>query len=422
MAKFSNIGLALPQESCQDPLDLLSQRTAPYHLNGRLIQMRAERLQLTNIGPIANADIAFGDLTILVGPQATGKSIFLQFLKLLLDAGPILGYLNEHGLNWHQSIEEFLELYLGEGTGKIWHARKSRIVWKRESIDLEAFVKSKRQSGSERSLLIPAQRVMAFSRDGWFRPFNDYRAGDPFSIRDFSEKLRRLMESEGGRNAAIYPQQRKLNQEIRELLSGSIFGGFQLELDRSGPQKRLVLHRNGTQIPFMVWSSGQREFVPLLLGLYLLPATGPTRAEPVKWVMIEELEMALHPKAIAALYFIVLELMSRGYKVCLSTHSPQILDLVWAIRNLRDHGADPAKVLALFDAKPTPSMMKVARSALEKVVNVYYFNPELRITRDISELDPAAADVIESGWGGLTELSGKAADLVAEAADAQRRL
>lgn len=44
--------------------------------------MRVERLRLTNVGPIQEANIEFGDLTILVGPQATGKSIFLQFLKL----------------------------------------------------------------------------------------------------------------------------------------------------------------------------------------------------------------------------------------------------------------------------------------------------------------------------------------------------
>ena len=121
-----------------------------------------------------------------------------------------------------------------------------------------------------------------------------------------------------------HPQARKLKPEIRELLSKTIFGGFQLELDQTGPQKRLVLRGNGTRIPYMVWSAGQREFVPLLLGLYrLLPSITPTRLGSVKWVMIEELEMGLHPKAIAAVFFIVLDLLWHGYKVCLSTHSPR---------------------------------------------------------------------------------------------------
>jgi predicted ATPase len=44
-------------------------------------------VQLKNIGPIKDADIRFGDLTVFVGPQASGKSIALQFLKLVLDNG-----------------------------------------------------------------------------------------------------------------------------------------------------------------------------------------------------------------------------------------------------------------------------------------------------------------------------------------------
>ena len=51
---------------------------------------------------------------------------------------------------------------------------------------------------------------------------------------------------------------------------------------------------------------------------------------------------------------------------------------------------------------------------------VYYFDPQSRITRDISELDPAASEIAEAGWGGLTELSGKLADVVADAVAGDR--
>lgn len=377
--------------------------------------MPNQRLRLKNVGPIGDADVQFGDLTILVGPQGTGKSIFLQIFKLLLDACPILGYVDEHGLNRHGDIREFLELYVGEGTGGLWQPRRSKIVWRESSLDLKAFVSSKRHGGIERGFLIPAQRVTAFTRDGWFRPFNDYKAGDPYSVRDFSEKLRRLMESDVGSNGAIYPQPGRLNPEIWELLSKDIFRGFRLELEKTGPQKRLVLHGDGTVIPYMVWSAGQREFVPLLLGLYrLLPAVRIQRLESIRWVMIEEMEMGLHPRAIAAVFVIVLELLSRGYRVCLSTHSTQILDLVWAFRNLREHNADPKGVLSLFDLKTTPSTLRLAKAALAKIARVYYFDPESRTTRDISTLDPSARELAESGWGGLTELSGRLADMVAE--------
>ena len=46
-------------------------------------------LRIENVGQIKKAEIDFGDLTVFVGPQATGKSIALQLLKLLLDTGQV---------------------------------------------------------------------------------------------------------------------------------------------------------------------------------------------------------------------------------------------------------------------------------------------------------------------------------------------
>ena len=45
-----------------------------------------ERIHLTSLGQIPEADISFGDLTVFVGEQASGKSLFLQLVKLILDA------------------------------------------------------------------------------------------------------------------------------------------------------------------------------------------------------------------------------------------------------------------------------------------------------------------------------------------------
>jgi predicted ATP-dependent endonuclease of OLD family len=96
--------------------------------------MANQNLKLKHIGPIQEVDIQFGDLTVLVGPQATGKSIFLQFLRLLLDTGPIFRTLRKHGLDWDGRVGRFLELYLGEGTKEIWQSQSSEIWWKANSI------------------------------------------------------------------------------------------------------------------------------------------------------------------------------------------------------------------------------------------------------------------------------------------------
>jgi len=55
-------------------------------------------LRVRNVGQIKEADITFGDLTVLVGPQATGKSIVLQFLKLLIDSRQVLHRLSRYGM------------------------------------------------------------------------------------------------------------------------------------------------------------------------------------------------------------------------------------------------------------------------------------------------------------------------------------
>jgi predicted ATP-binding protein involved in virulence len=131
-------------------------------------------------------------------------------------------------------------------------------------------------------------------------------------------------------------------------------------------------------------------------------------------VVIEEMEMGLHPRAISTVLLLVLDLLARGYRVCLSTHSPHVLDVVWALRVCQKHQADPRRLLDLFDVRATGPMRKIAETVLEKDARVYYFDTESGRTQDISDLDPGARDVGESGWGGLTEFSGRAADVVAQ--------
>jgi len=74
-----------------------------------------------------------------------------------------------------------------------------------------------------------------------------------------------------------------------------------------------VINAGGAALPYMAWSAGQREFMPLLFSLYwLMPSAGTPRRKGVDWVVIEEPEMGLHPQAIQSVLFICLELMHRG--------------------------------------------------------------------------------------------------------------
>jgi hypothetical protein len=373
-------------------------------------------LNIRNLGQIKEAKLTFGDLTVLVGPQATGKSISLQLLKLIVDSGQVQDELDRYGLDWSGKLPEFLDVYFGEGMRAIWRSGSSSVEWEGHKVDLARLAERRRPRKEGSFFFIPAQRVLTL-RDGWPRPFTDYTPGDPFAVREFSEKLRVLMEQEFGGKSDLFPQERRLKKEFRELLQRDVFSNFRLKVDKFRSQKRLVLGAGvrGESLPYMVWSAGQREFVPLLLGLYwLMPPTKVAMRGEIEWVAIEELEMGLHPRAISVVVLLVFELLVRGYRVCLSTHSPQLLDALWALKHLRENNAGAVAFLDIFEAPNTQSMRRLATITMEKVVKIYYFNQK-GLSTDISQLDPAAENRGEAGWGGLSEFSGRANKAVARA-------
>ncbi len=376
-----------------------------------------KRIRMKNVGPISEADVTLGDLTVLVGPQATGKSVFLQVLKLIVDLPAIQAELRRFNIDWQGNPRSFFELYFGDGMGDLW-GTGSELSVDNVTKSLPKFTRStKNQAKDEHLFFIPAQRVMSL-RDGLTRPFTDYRAGDPFALRAFSEKLHGLVQNEFGKDPALFPKANRLNASLREPLVEHVFGGFELKVDAEKFQKRIVLSppAGGKSLPYLVWSAGQREFVPLLLGLYwLLPPAKVSRRGKLEWVVIEELEMGLHPKAISATLALVLELLSRGYRVCLSTHSPHVLDVVWGLQFLKANGGKPKEVLEILGLKSTPSTNKLAEAALEKTFKVHSFRRGLPV-EDISGLDPSSASKEEAGWGGLTEFSGRVGDVVAKVA------
>jgi hypothetical protein len=373
-------------------------------------------LKIQNVGQIKEATLAFGDLTVFVGPQATGKSIALQLLKLAIDAGQVQDEMGRYGLDWSGKLPDFLDAYLGEGMHAIWREGESSIQWQGNELDLKQIAKRRRRVKEENLFFIPAQRVLTL-RDGWPRPFTDYTAGDPFAVREFSEKLRVLVEKELA-SGSLFPQQRRLKGEFRNLLERDVFSKYALKIDKVRSQKRLVLgtDKEGENLPYMVWSAGQREFVPLLLGFYwLMPPTKVSRRSQIEWVVLEELEMGLHPRAISVVLLLVFELVARGYRVCLSTHSSQVLDAMWTLKHLGESGGASKALLDVFDAPKTRPMIRLADAVMTKVRKAYYFDKGSGKVHDISALDPGAEENGEAGWGGLSEFSGRASAAVANA-------
>ncbi len=368
-------------------------------------------LIIENFARIRRAEITFGDLTVFVGPQATGKTLVLELMKLVEDRAAIMSNLKKHGFDWAKT-DEFLALYFGEGMSIVWKEKDTRILAHNKEFQLNGRVKK----SPEKVFFIPAQRVLAL-KDGWPRAFSEYAFGDPYVVKNFSEEIRRFMESGLGRTGApIFPQKGRMVQAIRNLLDRSIFWGAELARSKERMRRRLALKVEKSSLPFMVWSAGQREFIPLLLGLYWLMPSGKKEKRPnVTTVIIEEPEMGLHPRALEAIMVLLLELIRRGYQVCISTHSSQILEMIWALNAIKTDKENGASHLErLFAVK---GLRHVWESAINKTYKVFYFHPEeeqIKV-RDISSLELFEEDEIEE-WGGLTSFTTRASEIVSEIA------
>lgn len=382
-------------------------------------------LKISQFGPIGNVEVETGDMTILIGPQATGKSLFLQFLNLILDYPAIKKTLKSHGATF-QNVEELLEHYLGRDMAKNWNDESS-ISEDGKDFDLMKLVRSKPRTAEQNTFYIPAQRVLVME-EGWPRAFQ-YLKAYPYVVKDFSERLRTIMEAGLGKGKAMFPQEGRLKKIIKDKIQNAIFNNANVKLE-TYLQKRLVLEAKGNrqmQLPIPFWSAGQREFMPLLLGLYYLtPSSRVKRKGKIETVIIEELETGLHPAAINAVMLAVMELLSRDYKVVLSTHSLHVVEMIWAVEEIAKSKTSQNNKLnafkKLFNVESLrPDVNKMIENCLNKVYKAYYFKPGgkngLTASRDITGLDPSEEDPVISGWGGLSEFSSNVVDVVSSLQD-----
>lgn len=112
---------------------------------------------------------------------------------------------------------------------------------------------------------------------------------------------------------------------------------------------------------------------------------------------------------------LVLDLLWRGYRVVLTTHSPQLLTAVWMLGQLQKLKASPQRLLEGFGVKASASMKQLAEAALQKSYRTHLFelggDAKVRSV-DISSLDPGAEDERVAGWGGLTGFSSRLGEAV----------
>lgn len=379
-----------------------------------------EKLKLKSFGPISEAEIEFGDLTFLVGPQASGKSILLQLLKLLIDKNNIKRTLEQYSFIWGKDEDKILDFYFGEGMHKIWK-KDSEIKLDNKSFQKDFLLPSKtgrigKTSKNEESLFyIPAQRILSVA-DGRPKNFMEFDISTPYVLRQFSETLRQLLQNGMDKKEAVFPISNRLKKPLRDSFNESIFHNGKVIIDEQTGQKKLKMQVEGMSVPFITWSAGQKEFMPLLMGFYwLCPPSKVSKKDEYKYVVIEEPEMGLHPQAIKSVILQVLDLLSRNYKVIISTHSPVLLEFAWAFNLLKKTKASDDALFELFDLKKTAPTIRLFKDLLSsKTINTFYFSRENDkvLVKDITSLDAGSDDEAIAEWGGLSQFSGKVTDVV----------
>lgn len=377
-----------------------------------------EHLKIRNLGPIGNVDIDFGDLTFFIGPQASGKSITLEALKLIEDRDSIIETLDRYNYILGHNAKKILNVYFGEGMEGIW---KNDTTLKLDDHTLTLTSLSKNSSGKESSVFyVPAQRIVCMG-DGFPKFFSDFSFTTPYVLREFTETLRTFVQLGLANKQKVFPIKERLKSFQKRSFDKSIFHKGEVVMAEVAGQKKMLLSVDGMNIPFMAWSAGQKEFMPLLLAFYCLsgPPSKVIKRDRYTTVIIEEPEMGLHPMAIVSVLIQICELITNGYRVIVSTHSSLLIEYAWAFNTLKGNCSDFHQALcALFQVSPTSSVGAMLQKMEDKTIKTYFFsrqgNPAKVCAQDISSLDVASEETFVSEWGGISEFSTRVNNVVSQ--------
>lgn len=384
-----------------------------------IIGERMTAMKVRNFGPIKEADVPFGDLTILVGPQASGKSLFLELFKLVRDRDSVADLLRKYNYILPEAdAGPALDVYFGEGLRSLFR-EETLVELDGVLFDADALFRGGgvEDGAGESVFYVPAQRILSMS-DGRPKNFMEFDSSVPFVLRKFSESLRLYLQGGLGNPDVLFPVRGRLAEAVSSSIDATVFHGASVVMDQSGGQRKLKLDVGGTRLPFMAWSAGQKEFMPLLLALFFLsgPQTSVIDKRNYKCVVIEEPEMGLHPRAVETVLLEIAELVRGGYKVVVSTHSATVLEFAWVVQTLGGLNASDFKaaMCELFGIEPGGAAAELFGGIYGKDVRTHYFSPGADgvTARDISSLDVGALDRLEADWGCISSFSEKASDVV----------
>ncbi len=292
-----------------------------------------EHLEIRNFGPIREANLEIRDLTIFVGPQATGKSLAAQvlyFLRALPEFRDVIPPdIQKPSEFASRALEYWLgnkpEMYVNNGATLKWTATSSnnssivrQLTWQNGEITVSDNITS---GNIREQVYIPAGRSVY----SFLPPFYRTVALQPWPghVRTFYEALGRAIEQQN--QEAVIPD-KFIQVRIEKILKGEI----------QYSQTIIMLKVKDKLFYPATMAAGQMEIWPFF-AILLAGLTKPGLPFPItfpinfsKEVYFEEPEAHLHPNAQKTILEIIAYKLNQKTNFLLTTHSPYIL---YAVNN-----------------------------------------------------------------------------------------
>jgi len=380
----------------------------------KIIKMSEEKqkLILENFGPIKKAEVEFGDLTVLVGPQATGKSVFLQMYKWQYDAQLILSYYTSNGrFVWPENLMQMFRLYFGKAAETLL-SDFSKV--NNEQIHLAVDSKEGISVAVENVVYVPANRDQIFFNN-YPRDSNyDFPITEPYVLRSISGLMNHFLFTRFNNLGLLST----LNRDNKFWGSNPIYYNDEPFIKVENQQRKLALKIQKKEIVYNDWSTGQKAYLPIAATLDLMKSWNwETNPAKEKIIVIEEPELGLHPKAIQEFLLQIFSMLKLGFRVVLSTHSDLILETMWVLNQIGTNNNDFTVLEHLFQTDNRPEFKEIFSSLTGKSFKTYYFYKEKdgdgSLSKDISSLDVFSEDPEISNWGGFMNFKDRANAVVA---------
>ncbi|MHC1791620.1 AAA family ATPase [Solidesulfovibrio sp.] len=347
-----------------------------------------EKLLIQNVGPIPNFEIQPNNLTILIGPQASGKSLFAQLLYffrgidffLANDFNPtITGENKWEELVLKRILDDVRGVpfgYFANGVAKLVYSNSqknnsplklniynsNRRVRPLQNLldsvrgwydEWDSDKKKLRSALRKTQIFIPTERSLytqlAGKRDSVL--FSD---SQPLTVREFAETLTQGQDLYKSYYAHIkkFPKiiDRRTQYKIfsyvldrqRQALAGEAY------IPTVGPREwkwRIETGGKSKPLPIQATASGQMEAWPFFVIAATFCATNGTPYD----IYFEEPETHLHPRAQLEVVKTICYLVSRGTRFVVTTHSPYVLYLVnnYMQKHIAYNGTPPDDEVAL---------------------------------------------------------------------------